>query len=51
LSDGVTDSARDIAEDLEHLGRLRGYLVHQRKVHLPGGELIDAIDDYAGTDR
>lgn len=39
--------SQDVAQDLEQLGRLRDYLLHRRKIHLPCRELIDAIDDYA----
>jgi hypothetical protein len=39
--------AKAVAEDLEHLETLRRYLVSDRKVTVPGRDLIDAIDDYA----
>ena len=40
-------AARAVAKDVEQLGQLRHYLIHRRKIHLPGCELIDAIDDDA----
>jgi hypothetical protein len=39
--------AAAVAVDLEHLAALRKYLIFDRKVAIPGRDLIDAIDDYA----
>lgn len=38
--------AAAIKQDMEQLDRLRRYLISGRQVHLPGRDLIDAIDDY-----
>jgi hypothetical protein len=38
--------AIDVAADLEELRRLRHYLIFDRKVLLPYGDLTHAIDDY-----
>jgi hypothetical protein len=38
--------AAGVAADLEHLAALRKYLIFDRKVTVPGRDLIDAIDDY-----
>lgn len=38
--------AAAVAADLERLAALRKYLIFDRKVAVPGRDLIDAIDDY-----
>jgi hypothetical protein len=39
--------AAAVTADLEQLAILRKYLIFDRKVAVPGRDLIDAIDDYA----